>query len=718
MIRSTATAASIALSATVLALPAAHAAEAPASAADPASGAAPFTLGEIVVTAGRTTPLVVGDNALSARAMATFDRVTLADALNLLPGASAGTTGGTRNEGLIYVRGFNRFEVPLTIDGIRVYLPVDNRLDFSRFLTNDIAEVQVAKGYVSVLNGPDGMGGAINLVTSKPTKALEAELDGTLDLGREGEYGGYNLAGRIGTKHDSWYAQVSAARAYTDHTDLAGGFVPTATQGAGHRGFSQSEDWRVNVKAGFTPNATDEYSINYTRQEGSKLAPLSTVDALSAQKYWTWPAWNMDSLYFLSTTRLDDIATLKTRLYRNTFYNLLRSFDTVAEDTQSKGYAFNSPYWDSAWGGSSELTLRPSARERLSISVQYRRDKHQEQETAFPGAVLDPKLTDRESTYSAALENEVQIARGLSFTAGVGYDWRHLIEAQAFGAPLGTNPAKTASVVYGWPLHQTDTWSAQGQLLWHPDAQTAFHASISSRARFPTLFERFSQKFNTAIPNPGLQPERATNYEIGASRDQGIVHLEGALFTSHLQHVIVAQPELAYACTASTTPGPCAQTVLTESVNAGSGTYRGAEVSIELHLLPTLSLGGNYTYIHQSIRSPSTTVTDLAAAATGDPTGVPNDKAFVWADWAPIARFHLIPSADLESNRWTVTDVAPIVYFRTGRHTDVALRAEVEVRTGVEAAIGVRNLLDENYALVSGYPGVGRSFYASLQAAY
>jgi len=46
-----------------------------------------------------------------------------------------------------------------------MYLPADNRLDFNRFLTADIAEIQVQKGYVSVLNGPGGLGGAINLVS-------------------------------------------------------------------------------------------------------------------------------------------------------------------------------------------------------------------------------------------------------------------------------------------------------------------------------------------------------------------------------------------------------------------------------------------------------------------------------------------------------------------------------------------------------------------------
>ena len=42
----------------------------------------------------------------------------------------------------------------------RVYLPADNRLDFGRFLTADLSQVQVAKGYVSVLNGPGALGGA------------------------------------------------------------------------------------------------------------------------------------------------------------------------------------------------------------------------------------------------------------------------------------------------------------------------------------------------------------------------------------------------------------------------------------------------------------------------------------------------------------------------------------------------------------------------------
>lgn len=664
-----------------------------------------FGLGEIVVTAPRTEGVSIGSASLSSEAIYAFNRNTLDDAANLIPGVSSANSGGSRNERLIYVRGFNRFQVPLSIDGIRVYLPADNRLDFGRFLTPDIAEIQVAKAYVSVLDGPDGMGGAINLVTRRPTKALEAEVRGTLTLGREGEYAGYNLSTLLGTRQEKWYAQASYARNYQDHWDLAGGFTPTATEDGGHRDLSQTRDWRVNAKVGFTPNATDEYALSYTRQEGSKLAPLSTVDPLSAQRFWTWPAWNTDSLYFLSTTALGTKATLKTRAYRNSFYNLLRSFDNRNENSQTLGRAFNSPYWDKAYGASAQLDVTPIAADTLSLAFHYRRDKHVEAQQSFPSGATEPNQEDLEDTFSIGAENKLRLSPQLLFTAGAGYDWRVLHEAQEYGAPLGTSGA---SVLYNYPMANSHMWSAQGRLDWTGNDGTTLHALVSSRGRFPTIFERFSQRFNTSIPNPTLKPERATNVEVGAGKSFGPFRTEGALFYSHVSDAIVSFPTFpAYACTASTTPGPCAATTLTQSRNLGHGDYYGVELSVEAKIAPTFSVGGNYTYTHRKLSDPSN--------AAFRPTDVPTHKAFLYADWAPIARLHVLPSIDIASDRWTVTDVAPIVYYRTGSYANAALRISYDVTKQIEASVGVRNLFDDNYRLVDGFPEPGRSFFASLR---
>lgn len=679
-----------------------------------------FGLGEIVVTGHKDSDATIGDSTLSSQAIYTFNRATLDDAANLIPGVSSGNSGGSRNERLIFVRGFNRFQVPLTIDGIRVYLPADNRLDYGRFLTPDIAEIQVAKGYVSVLNGPDGMGGAVNLVTRKPTKALDVEARGTLSLGHDAEYTGYNVFGLVGTRHDNWYAQASYTRNFQDHWDLAGGYKPTAVEDGGRRGLSRTMDWRGNVKLGFTPNATDEYSISYTRQEGSKAAPLHITDPIAGQRYWTWPAWNIDSVYFLSTTALGDKATLKTRVYRNSFYNLLRSFSTAAENTQVTPKAFNSPYHDEAIGGSAELAVQFTEADLFSLAAQYRRDKHIEAQQSFspatlPNGTTEPDQQSLEETYSLGAENRLTLAPGLILTLGAGYDWRNLIKAEEYGAPLGSNPATTPSRIFSYPLRNTGAWSLQGQLAWQADADTRLHASVSSRARFPTIFERFSQRFGTSIPNPELNPERATNYEIGASRRFGIVRASGAAFYSHIDDAIVSYPTLAYSCTGTTTPPPapvpgCTQVSLVQSRNLGSGDYYGAELSIDARVGPNLSVGGNYTWTHRILRDPSN--------SAFRPTDVPTHKAFLYADWSPVSAVHIVPSVDIASDRWTVTDIAPIVYYRTGSYANAGLRVDVTVREGVDIGVGARNLFDQNYTLVDGFPEPGRSFYASVRARY
>jgi iron complex outermembrane receptor protein len=651
----------------------------------------PLTLGEIVVTGSPLKDVTIGSSTLSSEAIYQFDRTTLDDAANLIPGVNVANTGGPRNERTILVRGFNRFEVPLSIDGIRVFLPADNRLDYGRFLTPDIAQIQVAKGYASVLDGPGAMGGAVNLVTRKPTRPLEIEAQGMLNLDHDVDYAGYNVFGLVGTKHDKWYAQASYSRNFVDHQDLSGDFTPTTTQAAGERDLSRSSDWRVNGKIGFTPNATDEYVLNYTRQEGSKLAPFS-VNPGDSQRDWTWPYWNIDSLYFLSTTALDGVATLKTKIYRNTFDNLLSSFDNAAEDTQTLPKAFNSYYADTAYGGSAELDLTISPVDRFSLAAFYRRDKHVEWQQGFPGGTVEPHQTSIEETYSIAAENCWTVAPAIELKLGASYDWKNLVQAEDY--------ANNALIHY--PLVSRGAWNAQGTLSWHPDADSELHVSISDRVRFPTLFERFSSRFGGAVSNPALKPERAVNYEIGGSRRFGIVKAEGALFYSHLTDVIVSFP-----FTYQGQP-------VTQSRNLGHGNYYGAELSLSAQVTPSLSIGGNYTYTHRDLDDP----TDSAFR----PTDVPTDKAFVYADWAPVARFHILPSADIASNRWTTNALAATgagtLYFRTGSYVNVALKFDYDVTSAIDIGIGVRNLLDRNYELVDGFPEPGRSFYVTARALY
>ncbi|WP_156677968.1 TonB-dependent receptor plug domain-containing protein [Sphingomonas profundi] len=680
-----------------------------------------FGLGQIIVTAPRPQGIAIGGETLGQEAIYTFNRNSLDEAASIIPGVTASNTGGSRNERLIFVRGFDRFQVPLSIDGIRVYLPADNRLDYGRFLTPDIAEIQVAKGYASVLDGPGALGGAINLVTRKPTKALETEARGTLNLDRDVDYGGYNVFGLLGTKQDKFYVQGSYTRNVQDHWDLAGGFTPTVNQSAGARDLSATRDWRVNAKAGFTPNATDEYAISYTRQEGRKNAPLNVTDDLRTTplpagsapivpgsptpRFWSWPYWNIESLYCLSTTALGDQATLKTRAYRNEFNNLLRSFNDRTQTTQTLGRAFNSYYADRAYGGSAQLDVQLLPEDRFSLAAYYRRDKHVEYQQGFPSGFTEPPQENLEDTYSIAAENLLAITPALSLTLGTSYDWRDLKKAQEYGTPRGGGAAR----LFSYPLANSSAFNWQGRLEWRPEEGTTLHASISRRSRFPTIFERFSTQFGTAASNPGLDPERATNYEIGGTRAFGPIAVEAAAFYSDISKAIV-----------SIRPAG-APAGVSQRQNLGDARYYGAELSVTARLGATLLLGANYSYIHRDfdIRQRPGVILPLAFQLTD----VPGQKGFAYADWSPTPRLHVVPSIEAASNRTTLASTTPTppgvpLYYRTGSYVQGNFRIDYEIVDGMQIGIGGRNLFDDNYQLVDGFPEPGRSFFASVRARY
>ncbi len=665
-----------------------------------------FGLGQIIVTGRREPGVAIGADSVGQEAIYAFDRRTLDDAANLIPGVTVGNSGGSRNERLLFVRGFDRFQVPLAIDGIRVYLPADNRLDYGRFLTPDIAEIQVAKGYASVLDGPGGMGGAVNLVTRKPVKAIEIEGRAQLNLDSDVDYAGVTTFGLIGTRQDHWYAQASYTANATDHWDLPGGFTPTVNENGGARDFSKAEDWRVNAELGFTPNATDEYVLSYTRQEGQKNAPLHITDTSNVSlRNWKWPTWNVESTYFLSTTALGNRATLKTRAYYNRLYNLLQSFDNRLQTTQALPRAFDSPYDDNAYGGSAELGLRTFGADMLSLAFHYRRDEHNEAQVSRPTSPLrtaEPNQRSVERTWSIAAQDVIVLDPALTLTLGGSFDWRDLDRAEEFGVPQG---ATGASRLFSYPLRGAQAWNAQGRLDWRGDSGTEAHASLSSRARFPTLFERFSSQFGTAEANPDLRPERATNAEIGGGHRFGAVTLSGAVFYSWLDDTLVSVR----------TPAN-----LNRRENIGSADYYGAELAVDVALGTTLSAGANYSYIHRSF--------DVGAAPAGglirpfELTDVPDHKGFAFLSWRPLPPLNIVPSVEFASDRTTVTPASANgllpVYYDTGSHVTAALRVDYDVTDRLTVGAGGRNLFDRNYVLTDGFPEPGRSFFVGLRARY
>ncbi len=660
----------------------------------PAQDSNVFVLGQIVLKSEEDSAKAGTTTDVTAEAGQQTNPPTLEDALRVVPGVTVGNTGGSRNERLIYVRGFDRIQVPRSIDGIRVYLPADNRLDFGRFLTPDLAQVQVQKGYVSVLNGPGAMGGAINLVTLKPTKPFEGEARVGVEAGNRGDITAKSSFLSFGTKQDQFYAQASYLWRDSDGYYLSKDFKPTLGQGKGLRDYSGTKDTRLNLKVGYTPNATDEYVLSYTRQTGSKDAPYNVEQPIkgltpeplppgqSFQRDWSWPTWDIESLAFYSNTNFGESGYLKTKLYYNTFDNVLKAYDDYTHTTQEQRRSFNSTYDDSAYGLSLEVGGDVTPQNTLRGALHYRRDKHDDTQLSQPGIndVSDPTKRSEEETWSLAVENTWRASEALTILAGVSYDRAKVIEASR------------SSVDRGWPTGSSNAVNWQLAALYAADVGD-FHASLSSRTRFPTLFNRYSTRFGTAVPNPDLKSERALTVELGYRGDLGPVGLEAAIFHSRIDDMIQTVP---------------VGTDLTQSQNVGEGRISGLELAATYEISPTLALAANYTYMHRKIDDP---VRDGLRS-----TDIPRHAAYLRLDWLAQENLKISPSIELASSRWTdsaiqPTDPTQVAYTKVPGFGLVNLDAEWKVTDQATVVFGLRNVFDKNYELVDGFPEAGRSFF-------
>ncbi|MGE4056560.1 MAG: TonB-dependent receptor plug domain-containing protein [Vicinamibacterales bacterium] len=657
-----------------------------------------FRLGEIVNVAAPAigVPGVAG-SLITRDQTWTFEKSSLEQAVSMIPGV-VGTfaDNGRRNESDIFVRGFGRLQVPLMIDGVRVYLPADNRLDLARFLTADIASIQIQKGYSSVLDGPGAMGGAINLVTVKPVRPFEAEAG--VSAGGRG-FEGWNTHVMVGSRQERYYAQGSLTFLDRDAWSLSGNYEPTATslQPKGERIASNSRDSRVNLKFGFTPTASNEYAINYVRQDGEKGGPVNVYNnpPIPGASFWTWPEWNVQSIAFLSNTQIGTASYLKAKVYYNTLDNLLSSFDDLTYTTQSQPRGFNSPYDDHAYGVGLEAGTTPAAAHTVKAALHYRGDVHREESFNRPThptlSNVEPRTETSQYTWAVAVEDTLRVSPAIDLVGGLAYEAFEVTRAEDFSSARG---------IFGYPTGGSGAMNWQAAAIWRYSASHEVHASVSNRTRLPTFHELFSTRFGTATPNPDLGAERATNLEIGW---KGLLmpglNLSGAVFYSDVRDVI--------------------QTVVladdtTQYQNVGNGEFFGVELELEAAVSDRLTAGGNYTLMNRAIRD--------ALIPELRPTGVPTSKAFLYAAWRVVDRLIVTPSLEAADDRWSDINpnppVPPFPYVKTGGHALLNLDATYELPRNVDVAIGVQNLADQNYELAWGYPQPGRTFYTRLRAGF
>lgn len=632
-----------------------------------------FRLGEVTIHGYRDS---LKANQLNAGTINKYTRLDVSHALNLLPGITLSAVG-PRNESAVNVRGFDLRQVPIYLDGMPLYVPYDGYVDLARYTTFNLSEIQVAKGYSSVLYGPNAEGGAINLITRKPVKPFEVNaVAGWLS-------GGYRLNTNIGGNLGKIYYQVSASQLKQNWYPLSHDFVPTKNENGGHRDNSYRNDVGVSGKIGFTPTANQEYAVGYSYQHGTKGTPVYTgTDVLNSlyksPRYWKWPFWNTQSLYFISNNRINSNNVIKTRWYYNKFNNETDSYDDATYTTITKGYAFKSIYNDYTLGTSIIFENTSIKNNTFSIAAHYKEDVHHEHN------VGQPTLRDADNNYTAGAEDTYRLTQALKVNAGVSFMNRANDGAQAYNS--------TTKVVSDLASGSNNAWNLQGLVQYNLDSTNALHFSVARKTRFATIKDRYSYKLGTAIPNPDLKAENTLNYDLGYHGTiAGVLTLEASAFYSKIHNSIQTVNNVFYDATTKTN--------LAQVQNVGKAEYYGAEAGLGIQIISQLRFDANYTHIiRNNLTSPQVYFTD-----------VPRDKVFGSLDFRPVRSLYLLASEEFNSKRYSTSygTVAGSFYLTN-------VKAHLILPKGFSIESGVNNLFDRNYQLVEGYPEAGRNYFANL----
>lgn len=634
-----------------------------------------FSLGEIRVLATPLGTETIGSSTIEADQMREQDRNTVGEALDLLPGVNL-SKQGQRNEQMIWVRGFNLRQVPIFLDGIPIYVPYDGYVDLGRFSDFDLSRIEVSKGFSSALYGSNTLGGAINLVSRRPTKAFEGEVGGGLNFTNHGEYGGGQSYANLGTNQGAWYLQADTAYSYQNYYRLPDSFVKGKGEDGGLRDNSYQHDSKVNLKLGLTPNATDEYALNYINQHGVKGDPPYAGNAANVSPvYWQWPYWDKESLYFLSSTSIGK-HTLKVRAYHDSFKNSLDAYDNANYNSMVKSSSFISYYDDYTNGFSIQDDVKLSPDNLLRSSYNLKEDIHRENNAG------EPVRHFKDRTQSFALEDTHAFNRQFSLVTGLSFEQRDSLEAQNYNSKTkvisdfdrDNNTATNGQIGLFYQLSETDT----------------VHATFARKSRFPTIKDRYSYKMGKALPNPDLKMEEANNYEIGYSgKWAGRWQIEANLFHSDITNLIQN----------TTLTTMCGSSACTQNQNVGKSTADGVELGMS-GSLAHWDLSANYTYLQRTNRStPGLFLTDT-----------PRHKIFASAVWNTGDGWSVTGSTEAYSRRYSSSDgtqVAPGFMLAN-------LKAGYRLPGGTLLEAGVRNLFDRLYEYTEGYPEAGRTYFVQF----
>lgn len=312
-------------------------------------------------------------------------------------------------------------------------------------------------------------------------------------------------------------------------------------------------------------------------------------------------------------------------------------------------------------------------------------------------------------------ENELTPVSWLSLITGLYYAHANAYQERPeilFGSPLVRDKTENlagfgqinATPLPGLDLYlngRYDTFRDYGDKLTYRLACNYRFAPTQTilRASYGTGFTPPSSQDKIFGNNPDLKPDRERAYDVGFEQPlwEGRLRFGANYFHETTTNEIGINPDFV-------------------EFNLGSARSQGVELFANWRPVPGLTLAANYTYLDAE----NTGSHDINQPAHGRLIRLPRNKFYASASYVWFDR--ITTSVEVE----TVNARQDRAYDAFGNpynfdiedYTTVRLTAEWRVTAWLKLTGRIENLFDEKYAVVYGYPALGRTFYGGVTARF
>lgn len=578
---------------------------------------------------------------------------SVAEALARHPAIDTATN--SRGDHVVMLRGFEPRETVVLLDGVPTYVPYDGQIDLDLVPAGLVDHVTVVAGPGSVLWGPNGLGGAINVVTRPPGEAPPVET--TFEASGRGH--GARLeavhAGRAGPAGWVLAGGVDDLHAFP----LSGRFVPARNEDGGDR---ENSDRRLRrLLGGLELDAGDDHRLRLSGfiLDAQRGVPPSTVAADARVRWWRMNAWRVAGASLGHSGRYGPRLQLDELVWARWYDNLFDGYDDARYATQALPRSFHTWYHDRAFGGRVRLTGPFAGGDWASVlrawaGVQH--DRHREDE----GPEVERTLL------TLAPQFEQTFDRRWRLTAGLQLD----VEFP------GDTPDVSLEPALGWgPLVA---------LRCEPLDEVSVEAVAARRSRFPSLKERFSWALGQRDPNPTLGPETAWHFGLElAWRPLDWLELRAGGYDAEVAGLIAAVH---------------VNSMVDQLRNVEAARLAGAELQVALEPLAGLRFDLSYRYLFA--RRLDVEPPEDALPYRPEHTASLGASAAPWP-WLEVSTFVRLvgpqPFEDTETRRWATL----------GTYVVWDARLDLRPFAWLDVYARATNLLDADYQTEYGFPSPG-----------